>query len=340
MTNVVTPRARLKRDPAVRTLTTAWRDLTGGRDRSISDEARKTLIACSGGADSSALAIALAQATDQLVIAHVVHDLREAQVAARDRDATSALADRLGLPFCDVHVTVPDGNAEAGARAARYQALVEQADRHGCPFIATAHHADDELETLLMGLMRGSGPAGLGGIHRTRAAGAATIIRPMLDVDRQSAERICLLDDWRWQEDLTNLDTARLRAAVRHEVVPVLRALRPGVASRAAVSARLLRDAAGLIEDRVDELWPGADARSVVLDRRRLRVERPIVIGALLRRSISHLHDGSRLDRMGSSSITPIIEAIGDDEAPPRHFALSGIDVVVDRDEIRLGVSS
>lgn len=169
----------------------AWRRLTG---------AGPTLLAVSGGADSSALALALAAsaARPRLTIGHVVHDLRPPEQAEADRVAVEALAARLGLPVFVAHVQVrehadanetaptaiPRGprNLEARARAARYDALARLALEAGARFVATAHHLHDQIETILWRFARGSnaglsGPAGLRRKRRlrprARTAGAA-----------------------------------------------------------------------------------------------------------------------------------------------------------------------
>ncbi len=143
------------------------------------DSHRRTVIACSGGADSSALVIALAaglgvRARDVLVVGHVVHDLRSRGEALADRDAVRALAERLGLEFVEREVRVRGewgGNLEALARRARYAALGEMAREAGCGFVATAHHADDQMESVLMALVRGAGLRGLAGIRVKRGLG-------------------------------------------------------------------------------------------------------------------------------------------------------------------------
>jgi tRNA(Ile)-lysidine synthase TilS/MesJ len=126
------------------------------------DKARRTLIACSGGADSSGLVLGLAAAVsepaDLFVVAHIVHDMRTPREALADRDSARDLAATLGLPFAEDHIRVKGGNAEANRPPPPLPGLAALAKTHGCPYIATAHHADDQLETILMGLLRGSGP--------------------------------------------------------------------------------------------------------------------------------------------------------------------------------------
>ncbi|MEZ6233897.1 MAG: tRNA lysidine(34) synthetase TilS [Phycisphaerales bacterium] len=254
----------LNADPAarstVRRIAASWRRLTGGRE--TPDPDRRTLVACSGGADSTALLLALAAACpERIVAAHVRHDLRPEADAAADERAVEALARRLGVGFtrADVAVRSRPGNVEANARRARYAALATLASEQGCRFVATGHQADDVLETMLMRLVRGAGPRGLAGIAPRRqmavgpdpatpARAPLLLVRPMLEATHADAEAICRAAGVAWQRDATNADTTRWRARLRRDVLPVLRELRADAAIRAAASARLLREAAGMLE--------------------------------------------------------------------------------------------
>src|SRR5690606_1936128 len=124
-------------------------------------------------------------------------------------------------------------------------------------YIATGHHADDALETTLMSLLRGASLRGLAGIPDCRriAGTQALLIRPMLGVSHDDCRRSCAEAGRASREDLTNTDTRRLRAALRHAVIPLLVALRPGAAQRVARASQTLHDAAGLVEDAAAELW-------------------------------------------------------------------------------------
>src|SRR5690606_22967852 len=166
---------------------------------------------------------------------------------------------------------------------------------HRCHFIATAHHAQDQFEWMLMALLRGSGLRGLRGIARARTLPAVRgdsgqpvrLIRPALDLDTSDLRRLCDRAGLEWAQDATNADTKRLRAALRHDIIPQLEALRPGAAHRAARSAQLLSAAESLIAERTRRLLQagrgGGEADAFAWPRETLRAEQSIVLGALLR---------------------------------------------------------
>lgn len=336
----------MKKDPAVRAIIAEWRRLTTARGGARRGAGEAVLVACSGGADSSSLAIALSAAGGReparVVLAHIVHDLRPRAEALADRDATRKLAGLLGLEFVEAEVHVRRGaarraNAEGAARAARYAALAELAKREGLGFIATAHHADDQLETVLMALMRGAGPRGLAGVAESRPlASGVRVIRPMLaaGVSRGDAERICRDFGWEWREDATNTDQSRLRAAVRLQVIPVIKSIRPRAASRACAMARLMHDVERLVRGGAARLWARRESEAATgsarWNRPALRRVSAAVLGELVRGSARQLDGPSaRADRLGQSALGPVVRAIKDDSTEPRRFTIGGIEVDV-----------
>ncbi len=338
----ISPPARS--DPTVRAIARAWRRLTGGTQRGT-DRARRTLIACSGGGDSSGLVLSLAAAlsdpSETLVVAHIVHDMRPESHALADRDSARELAAALGLPFVEgtAAVRAIPANAEATARRLRYRALVALARGNGCPYIATAHHAQDQLETILMALIRGSGPRGLAGAAVKRRLGPSgpMLIRPALGVTRDELLRMCHESGWTWREDATNTDLSRLRAAIRHGIAPELERLRPGVAARAAQTAGLMRDVASLLESGSKRLLAASeplrnadgDPVGFLWPRETLRAEHPILIGSMLKAAASRLRARKGKDQLGSASLRPATRAIRSRSPAPRRFQWSGILVCV-----------
>lgn len=332
--------ADLRRRPAVAAIVRDWRRLTGGRAKP--DAKRRTLVACSGGADSSALALALAAATPHLVIGHILHDLRPREEAEADARAAGELAARLNLPFrrASVGVRGGPGNTEAKARRARYAALDALAEEERCEFIAVGHHANDQAETVLMGLLRGSGPRGLSGARPMRELHHATVVRPMLGITRSQAQAICDAAGWSWREDLTNADPSLLRGAVRHGLLPAAERLRPGASLRIARAALLLGDAAGLIADRVEEVRASGRLRAGAHEwmREALRRERGIVLGELLR-DLARSAGGLGLDAMGSRALDAPLRAIADDRVQPREFLLGPLTISVRARTVRVGLT-
>ncbi|MER7365938.1 tRNA lysidine(34) synthetase TilS [Nonomuraea wenchangensis] len=212
------------------------------------------LAACSGGADSTALAAALAFTAPRLGLRGglltVDHQLQEGS-GERAR-AVAAQGERLGLDPAEVlTVTVgTEGGPEAAAREARYAALAAAADRHGAAAVLLGHTRDDQAETVLLGLARGSGPRSLSGM----AARAGHYRRPFLDLSRATTVAACRalgLHPW---EDPHNDDPRYTRVRVRRRVLPVLEEeLGPGVAEALARTARMAREDA----DALDE-WAGS----------------------------------------------------------------------------------
>ncbi len=334
----------VRRSSPGRGVASAWRALTGGRERR--DAERRTLVACSGGVDSGALAIALRAGsggrTPPLVLGHVVHDMRGRDEALGDRDAVAGLARRLGLGFVEREVPVRDlgGNMEGQARRGRYAALAEMAVGAGCPFIATAHHADDQLETVLMRVIRGAGPRGLAGVMPVRRLEteldgvALRVVRPMLSMTREDAVGICGDAGWAWREDASNRDVSMVRNAIRARVVPELKALRADAAERASVTAQICGMAAEAIERRARLVLNratqevGDSAHHLRLDRSSM-ARAPMAVRCEALRMVLRDFGGSGMDRAGWGVLEPAASAIGDGRNEPRTFRVGSIVVTV-----------
>lgn len=194
------------------------------------------LVACSGGVDSTALALAVAELQragrlrGSAVLAHIDHGIHER--AASAAAAVEALARRLGFGFGLRRLSLPpDERGEAQLRHARYAALVALAREHVAGCVLTAHHADDNLETLLFRIARGTGPRGLAGIpeYRSLAPGLA-LLRPFLQVRRATLEQVVAAAGVSVVEDPTNAELRIARNAIRARTLPALRdELGPGL---------------------------------------------------------------------------------------------------------------
>jgi tRNA(Ile)-lysidine synthase len=198
------------------------------------------LVACSGGADSVALASAVAREPRlRCAVGHVDHGLRPE--SAREAEGVRA---SLGVPFFVERLSgLPRGRGlEAGAREARYPALKRLAAQSGASVVATAHTRRDQAETVLLRLARGAGPGALGGVRARRAlAPGIELVRPLLEIPRSATELFCRQHGLPFVNDPHNLDPARARAQVRL-AWPVLGALNPRLEEALAGTARLLAD--------------------------------------------------------------------------------------------------
>ncbi len=224
------------------------------------------LAACSGGADSLALAAALAFAAPRLGLrgggVTVDHGLQAGSAERAGRVA--ALLRQLGLdPVHQAAVTVPAwpgrGGPEAAARAARYAALEQVAEQAGAAAVLLGHTRDDQAETVLLGLARGAGGRALAGMPARRGR----FRRPLLGTARATLREACTalgLDPW---DDPHNADPAYARARVRHQAVPALEAaLGPGVAAALArTAAQLSADCDALDAIAAAESWRIQPAR-------------------------------------------------------------------------------
>lgn len=192
------------------------------------DCAFPSLVGVSGGADSVALALGLvrlapADAVRRLMIAHADHGLRADSAA--DHDFVAALAERLGVRFVGrrlpVAAAVGRDGLEGRARRLRYDFLAEAAHEIGARHVLVAHTADDQAETILHRLLRGTGIAGLAGMRRSRRlADGVALLRPLLHVSRASVRAFLVAVGQEWREDATNADPARARNFLRHEILP------------------------------------------------------------------------------------------------------------------------
>jgi tRNA(Ile)-lysidine synthase len=243
-------------------------------------------IACSGGLDSSVLLhLAHAYAREhgiKLFAFHVHHGLSPNADAWLAQVARTSL--ELGAGFDHRLVSVPrtKSGTEAAARKLRYAALGDMCRVHGVPLMLTAHHLDDQAETVLLQLLRGSGPAGLSGMDAANSAPGLlgnpdlVMARPLLPMSRSELEAYAQEHAIAWVEDESNSDPRYARNALRHQVMPVLAQAFPGFQQRFARSAahaqsaqRLLTELAGqdlatcLVGDAIDL----ARLRALSLDR-------------------------------------------------------------------------
>lgn len=188
----------------------------------------RVLVAVSGGGDSMALLDVLARLAPRLrfsLEAHGVdHGLRSEAASELDLAAELARAHRIAFTRTKVQVAL-GGNLQSRAREARFDALWAAARAADAQWLATAHHADDRAETVLMRLLRGAGPRGLGVLPPEQGQ----LIRPLIRARKQDVVRHLERHGLGYASDPSNADRRYLRVRVRHEVMPLLEALAPQV---------------------------------------------------------------------------------------------------------------
>ena len=211
---------------------------------------RPLLVAYSGGGDSTALLLAMHELLDRegrrrLRAAHINHRL---QNEADDWAAHCAeVAGSIGVPLetCEVDVRTDGRGVEAAARQERYAALGRLMSPGEC--LLTAHHQDDQWETLLLRLLRGAGVGGLAGIRESRRCGRGWLLRPLLQVPRRELESWLQQRGLRYVTDPSNRDTGFDRSFLRDRVLPVLRERWPGAGATAGRMARLAAETRELL---------------------------------------------------------------------------------------------
>jgi len=212
-------------------------------ERGVVRRGERILVACSGGPDSVALAAVLSAVAQRLElslhVAFVNHGVRAS--AWQDECVALQIAAQFGMPL-EVIALAVQARGEQRLRTARYAALVDAAKRWECSVVATAHHAEDQTETVLLALLRGTGPAGLRGMRaRRRLAPGLDLTRPFLGIPSETLRAYCHTRALPYAVDPSNSDTGLRRNAVR-EALSALRPLFPALDAAVARAAAVVAD--------------------------------------------------------------------------------------------------
>ncbi|MBU1170856.1 MAG: tRNA lysidine(34) synthetase TilS [Proteobacteria bacterium] len=283
------------------------------------------LIAVSGGADSVALLHLFNQLRKpyhfSLAVCHLNHGLRGLE-SDRDCAFVENLAKAMDLVchsgFRDVeaHRKKKRLSLEEAARQVRYDFLFETADAHGYSKILTAHHADDNAELLVMNLMRGSGPSGLGGMDTLAMDGR--LIRPFLDCTRSDILDYLTQEGLTFREDSSNADRTFLRNRIRLELLPLIEChYQKGFSRVLSRTARIIRDDDAWMNSLIDTLFKGLVIQKndknltlalpelgelhVSAQRRIIRKSIALIKGDLRRIGLIHVESAVRLIRSEKS---------------------------------------
>lgn len=316
-------------------------------EHQLADRGDGVVLAVSGGPDSVALLHGLVGANQafnmglRLHVAHLNHATR-GQDSEADAAFVAAEADRLGLPRTIEKIDVParlgPGGAgfERTARNIRYSFLARVAKAENCRLIATGHQADDDAETILHRIIRGTGPRGLAGIPHSRPLGpdaalddgrAIVLIRPLLSFRRRLLERMLAVNGIAFRTDASNMARDPLRNWLRHELIPLLaRNANP------AVVAALLRlgELSGWVSAFLDET-AARTLDSLVVDRTdtdlslnalTLAGKRQIIQAELIRQAIISL--GPREAEIGLRHLKAVMRLAGSPEQSGKRVNLPG----------------
>ena len=243
---------------------------------------RPLIAAVSGGADSSALLHLLSDTTARhgwsIRAAHVDHGIQSEEVRVAFAAAAQRLAQRVGVQFDLLSVDAlgealhsRDG-VEAAARQVRYESLTQLALDRGAPAIAAAHTQDDQAETVLLHLLRGSGLDGLSGMPaKRRLSDSVDLVRPMLSLSHADSEAVCRAIGWQPVQDPSNTSAEHTRNRVRSTLLPVMRDFNPRIVERLTSVAQIASEERAALESvtvrALDQVRPDG---SETIDRKRL----------------------------------------------------------------------
>ena len=215
------------------------------------DAQEPILLGLSGGADSSALLIMLAEYAKQvgsrIYAAHLNHGIRGDE-ADRDEQFCKELCSRVGVEFFSKKLDIPSiasasgESVETAARNARYDFFYKIMKEMGIKILATAHNADDNLETLLFNIARGTGLGGLCGIPESRPIGDCVVIRPILTMEKEKIISFCENNGLSFVTDSTNADNEYTRNKIRNRIIPILKEINPSAVRNASRMTGSLKD--------------------------------------------------------------------------------------------------
>jgi len=304
-------------------------------------------VAVSGGADSVALLLLLEELREKLgvvlSVVHLNHKLR-GKASDADEEFVAKLAAKQGLEFHAASVRVAKiakkerANLEDASRRARYDYFRSLVDSGTLRRIAVAHTADDQAETVLAHILRGTGLTGLGGIHPV----AGPIIRPLLKIRRAELRVYLRAKKQKWREDATNRDTTRTRARIRRKLLPLLeKQFQPAIVEHLSTLADLAREDESFFEEVVAK----RATQLVLNDSDGLRIAATDLLKpwtsaeeahALSKRLVRHIFKSlkPRSGQLGAGHVKAVLELARHGQSGASLFLPGGVEVRKERDAL------
>ena len=304
------------------------------------------VVAFSGGADSTALLDLLTRLQGynlRLIATHLNHSLRGAESDA-DEEFCRQLASRYAIPFevrrVDIRKMAGENrlNLEDAGRRSRIAFFDEICAKYDAAAVALAHHADDQAETVLIRLLRGSGMTGLSGMAYRNERG---YVRPLLDITRFEIEQYLCGRSIVWRDDASNSDTVYLRNRIRRHLLPQLEEYNPDIRSTLAATASIIGGDEALLEELTEQAFIEscqAGEGRVVCAVDRLHRLAPALLRRVLRLAFKKLT--GTLEGVSMRHIVAISALIGSDRPNSRLSLPQGITVVREYDALKFSRSS
>jgi len=304
------------------------------------------VVALSGGADSTALLDLLTRLQGynlRLIATHLNHSLRGDESDA-DEEFCRLMAERYAIPFearrIDIRKMAGENrlNLEDAGRRSRIAFFDEICAKYDAAAVALAHHADDQAETVLMHLLRGSGMTGLSGMAYRNEKG---YVRPLLDITRFEIEQYLCGRSIVWRDDASNSDTVYLRNRIRRHLLPQLEEYNPDIRSTLAATASIIGGDEALLEELTEQAFIEscqAGEGRVVCAVDRLHRLAPALLRRVLRLAFKKLT--GTLEGVSMPHIVAISALIGSNRPNSRLSLPQGITVVREYDTLRFSRSS
>lgn len=276
------------------------------------DQHGKLVVCCSGGPDSMALLFCAQLVFVNLRVVHVLHDMRSREEALRDCEVVREYAAKTNTKFDLLEVKLRDSDGVCGSegqyREQRYRKIIDFCKSINYQYAATAHHADDQLETVLMKLCRGAGLRGMSGIAPSNWMQDVCFVRPMLQLSKAEIYDICNENDVPFVEDETNDDTQYFRNAIRHDIIPKLKEIAPHVSQHAVAFAENAAQAQQIVNSVSDTILQEMKATGLPTDI--LIQNSDVVIYECIRKMIEQKRSDFNFDKLNRIMVNKIIHAL------------------------------